>query len=165
MGPSADTCSTSAERRRRGTQRIDLVAVISAAACDAADPGVSCVNHTELSHTVWSFVTSAGFGGAATFLAAVVAGGVALFSVRRTRLQHECQLAAQERDRRIARCWERLTWLASISFTSSADPGLAPDLVNELITELDKEAMDLDDDTLALAVAALGTQFLNMLQE
>lgn len=123
------------------------------------------VNHTELTHTVWSFFTSAGFGGMATLLAAIVAGGVALFSVRRTRQQHERQLAAQERDRRIARCWERLTWLADTSFTSSADPGLAPELVNELIEELDKEATKLADETLTLAVTALGTQFLDALTE
>lgn len=101
----------------------------------------------------------------ATLLAAIVAGGVALFSVRRTRRQHERQLAAQERDRRIARCWERLTWLADTSFTSSADPGLAPELVNELIEELDKEATKLADETLTLAVTALGTQFLDALTE
>ena len=123
------------------------------------------VNHTELTHTVWSFFTSAGFGGMATLLAAIVAGGVALFSVRRTRQQHERQLAAQERDRRIARCWERLTWLADTSFTSTADPGLAPELVNELIEELDKEATKLADETLTLAVTALGTQFLDALTE
>ena len=140
-------------------------AVISVASGPSTSVAPPPVNHTELTHTVWSFFTSAGFGGMATLLAAIVAGGVALFSVRRTRQQHERQLAAQERDRRIARCWERLTWIANTSFASTADSGLAPELVNELIEELDKEATTLKDETLTLAVAALGTQFLAALTE
>jgi hypothetical protein len=121
------------------------------------------------------FVTSAGFGGAAALLAALLLAAVALFALRRASKRHRLQLDQQERHNQllrdaeqhnaaVQRCWQRLVWVvetAALEPASSqgATVGLGPDLALELLRGLLRDAEDLGDATLTGAVSVHLNQF------
>lgn len=121
------------------------------------------------------FVTSAGFGGAAALIAALLLVAVILFGFRRASKRERLQLEQREhhlqqlRDAErhsaaVERCWQRLVWVvetAGIEPASSqgATLGLGPELALELLRGLLRDAEALGDGTLAGAV----TVYLNQL--
>jgi hypothetical protein len=123
------------------------------------------------------FLLSPGFAGGLVALAAVTALIAALIAIRRGTQRHNKQLAQQDRhhqeihaatERReaIERCWERLTWLVK---TASTEPsaihaeeqilGLGPELTLAILEGLRDDALDLNDTTLAQAVAVYLAQY------
>lgn len=121
------------------------------------------------------FVTSAGFGGAAALLAALVLAAVALFALGRVSKRHRLQLDQQERHNQLVRdaeqhnagvqrCWQRLVWVVETAAlepatSQGATVGLGPELALELLRGLLHDAEDLGDATLTGAVSVYLNQF------
>ncbi len=127
------------------------------------------------------FVTSAGFGGFAALLAALLLGAVLLIGLiraaKRDRLQREQQehhfeqvRQEQRHNAAIERCWQRLVWVvekAGIEPASNqgASVGLGPELALEILRGLLRDAEDLGDVTLASAVTVYLNQFTLVLAQ
>jgi hypothetical protein len=121
------------------------------------------------------FVVSPGFAGVAAVVAAVLALCAVLYGSRRATKRFERELVQRERHHEqaredeqhaaaVARCWERLVWVvenAGIEPAASegASLGLGPELALELVRGLLRDAEQLDDLTLAKAVAVYHDQF------
>jgi hypothetical protein len=132
------------------------------------------------------FVTSAGFGGAAAFLAALLVVAVALFAVGRASKRYRQQFDQQERhnqqqldqqerhnqqlrdaaqhDAAVQRCWQRLVWVVETAAlepaaSQGATLGLGPELALELVRGVLRDAEDLGDATLRDAAAVYLDQF------
>jgi hypothetical protein len=120
------------------------------------------------------FLLSPGFGGGLVLLAAVI---VFLAAFRRETRRLDKQLRQQDKHHQeiradgqrreaIERCWERLVWLVR---SAGADPeeleadeaslGLGPELTLAILEGLHRDAKELDDDTLAEAVAVYASQY------
>jgi hypothetical protein len=121
------------------------------------------------------FLTSAGFGGVAVLVAAIILAAVAAMAGRRASKRHRIELEQQDRhhqERRqdehhaeaVKRCWQRLVWVvetASIESAASenATLGVGPELALELLRGLLQEAEQLGDGTLVKAVSVYLGQF------
>lgn len=121
------------------------------------------------------FVTSAGFGGAAELLAALVVALIVFGVARRASQRHEAKLQLQEHhhekvreDRErvagIALCEQRFRWVVETAglepaASESATLGLGPELALELLVGLHRDATRLGDDTLVKAIAVYLSQF------
>lgn len=124
---------------------------------------------------------SPGFAGVAALLAAIIASGAVLYSVRRAgkrsqllREQREQDLAQSradaERTQAVARCWERWQWVVDKAgvepaVSEGATLGLGPAVALELLRGLLRDAEALGDDTLARAVAVYQEQLLLVLAQ
>lgn len=122
------------------------------------------------------WVSSAGFGGAAALLAAFVVVLTVMATSRRSdrRLERELELRerhhqearqAEQRAAAIDRCWERLVWVVrtadmepAASDPEGANMGLGPELAEELLRGLVRDAKELEDQTLAMAAAVYLSQ-------
>lgn len=126
------------------------------------------------------FVTSAGFGGAAALVAALLLAGVALIALMRASKRHRLELEQQEshsqqvrneqqRTAAVQRCWERLVWVVETAgiepASQTATVGLGPQLALELLRGLLRDAEDLDDQTLRDAVRAYLNEFSLVLSQ
>lgn len=127
------------------------------------------------------FVLSAGFGGAAALLAALLLAGVVLFALRRASTRHRLELDQQERHNQqvrdaeqrnaaVQRCWQRLVWVVETAgiepaASQGATVGLGPDLALELVRGLLREAEDLGDATLTAALTVYLNQFAQVLAQ
>lgn len=121
------------------------------------------------------FLTSAGFGGAAELLAALVVALIVFGVARRASHRHQAELQSQERhyekvreDREhaagIALCEQRFRWVVETAglepaASESATLGLGPELALELLVGLRRDATRLGDDTLVKAIAVYLSQF------
>jgi hypothetical protein len=120
------------------------------------------------------FVLSAGFGGAAALIAALVIALIAVLVARGITKRHRAGLEQQERHHRevreqeqraaaIARCWQRLVWVVETAglepASETATLGLGPELALEVLRGLLRDAERLGDDTLAGAVTVHLSQF------
>ncbi|AGZ54598.1 MULTISPECIES: hypothetical protein [Mycobacterium] len=114
------------------------------------------------------FLMSAGFGGAAALLAALVLAAVALFAVGRATKRYQ-QIRDAERDNAtVQQCWQRLVWIVETAGVEPADNqratvGLGPELALELLRGLLRDAEDLRADTLAEAVTVYLNEFSRLL--
>lgn len=127
------------------------------------------------------FVTSAGFGGAATLVAAALLAAVILFAVGRASKRDRLLREQQERDSEqvgdaerhhsaVQRCWQRLVWVVETAgiepaSSHSASLGLGPELTEALLRGLLRDADHLGDDTLRDAVAVYMNQFLRVIAQ
>lgn len=120
------------------------------------------------------FVLSPAFGGGLVLLAALI---VLLVATRHEARRLDKQLGQQDRhhqevrgDRQrrdaIERCWQRLVWLVKTANTEPADIGtdeavlgLGPGLTLAILEGLTRDAKELQDGTLAEAVAAYFSQY------
>lgn len=121
------------------------------------------------------FLTSAGFGGAAELLAALVVALIVFGVARRASHRHQAELQSQERhyekvreDREraagIALCEQRFRWVVETAglepaASESATLGLGPEVALELLVGLHRDATRLGDDTLVKAIAVYLSQF------
>jgi hypothetical protein len=113
------------------------------------------------------FLTSAGFAGTATLVAAIVVAVVALVSTRASRQRHVIELEQQEHHHNelredqqhaaaLARCWRRLEWVVDTAGIEPASSqgvtlGLGPELAAEILQGLIREADELGDEALGNA--------------
>jgi hypothetical protein len=127
------------------------------------------------------FIVSPGFAGVAALLAAIIASGAVLYSVRRAGKRSLEQLEQRERDLEqargdaehalaVARCWERWRWVVETAgiepaVSEGATLGLGPAVTLELLRGLLSDAEQLGDDTLARAVAVYQEQLLLVLAQ
>jgi hypothetical protein len=118
---------------------------------------------------VREFLTSAGFGGAAALVTAIVVAIVAMFALRGASRRHQMQLEQQERHHQeirkdqqhaaaVKECRDRLVWVVETAgiepaASEGATLGLGPELALELLRGLLRDAEQLGDDTLAKAVS------------
>jgi hypothetical protein len=121
------------------------------------------------------FLTSAGFGGVAALIAAVVVALVVFVAARKASQRDQAELQLQERhyeqvreDREraagIALCEQRFRWVVETAglepaASESATLGLGPELALELLAGLHRDATRLGDDTLVKAIAVYLNQF------
>lgn len=117
------------------------------------------------------WVSTSGFTGACLVLAALIILTALLISARRTDKRHtramdqldQHQQDARDADQRTAaieQCWQRLTWVITTADTEPAalDPatanmGLGPELAEELLNGIVRDAKELGDETLERAAA------------
>lgn len=126
------------------------------------------------------FVTSAGFGGAAALVAALLVVGVALIALTRASKHHRQRVDQQEhhfeqlRNQQehtaaVQRCWRRFVWVvetAGIEPASyAATVGLGPDLALELLRGLLRDSEELGEGTLRDAVQVHLNQFSLLLAQ
>ncbi|GAT07726.1 hypothetical protein H7I77_09755 [Mycolicibacterium novocastrense] len=122
------------------------------------------------------WVHSAGFGGTAAVLAALIVLLGLLATSRRSDKRRQSEMdqrdrhhqethEAQQRAAAINRCWDRLTWIVqtadmelAATDPASANMGLGPELAEELLRGLKRDAEELGDETLANATAVYLTQ-------
>lgn len=134
--------------------------------------------------TLKEFTVSAGFGGTAALVAAIIAASAAIYSVNRTAKSHKDQLEQQDRHfstthateritrrqdetaQAVMRCWDRLVWLVESASTrpaaadaASSSLNLGPELAYDLLQTLEADARGLEDSTLEKAVNSYVTQF------
>jgi hypothetical protein len=127
--------------------------------------------------TLREFLVSPGFGGAAVFIAAIIVYCAVLYASRRATRRADRELDQQDlhrqeiradhqRSEAIDRCWERFVWLIETAGTEplgrdadEATLGLGPELALELLQGLHRDAKELDDETLAGAVAVYLAQY------
>lgn len=127
------------------------------------------------------FLLSAGFGGVAAVLAAVIVLGAALYVSRRAGKRslaesdqrdrhHEEQRSDAQHAVAVARCWDRWwqvleTAAIEPSASEGATLGLGPEVALELLRGLLRDAEELGDDTLVKAVAVYQEQLLLVLAQ
>jgi hypothetical protein len=127
------------------------------------------------------FLTSAGFGGAAAVLAAVIVALVAVFVARQASRRHQLRLEQKDRHHRevrddelraaaVDRCWQRLVWVVETAgiepaASENATLGLGPELALELLHGLLRDAEEVGDDTLAKGVTVYLNQFALVLAQ
>ncbi|OKH72798.1 hypothetical protein EB73_08405 [Mycobacterium sp. SWH-M3] len=117
------------------------------------------------------WVSTAGFTGACLVLAALIFLAAALVSARRSDKRHTREMDqrdqhhqdtrdADQRAAAIEQCWQRLTWVITTADTEPAalDPatanmGLGPELAEELLNGIVRDAKELGDETLERAAA------------
>lgn len=117
------------------------------------------------------WVSTAGFTGACVLLAALIVLTAVLVSARRADKRHTREIDqrdehhqdardARQRAAAIEQCWQRLTWVITTADTEPAalDPatanmGLGPELAEELLTGIVRDAKELGDETLERAAA------------
>jgi hypothetical protein len=125
--------------------------------------------------TARDFLTSAGFGGAAALVAAIILVLIAIYALRKASQRHQLRLEQQEhhlqeiredelRGAAVTRCWQRFVWVVETAglepaASENATLGLGPELALELLSGLLRDAEKLGDDTLAQSVAV----YLNQL--
>jgi hypothetical protein len=125
--------------------------------------------------TARDFLTSAGFGGAAALVAAIILVLIAIFALRKASQRHQLRLEQQEhhlqeiredelRAAAVTRCWQRFVWVVETAglepaASENATLGLGPELALELLSGLLRDAEKLGDDTLTKSVAV----YLNQL--
>lgn len=120
------------------------------------------------------FVLSAGFGGVAALLAALLIAVIAFFVARGVTRRQRVSLEQQGRQHRevreqqqraaaIDRCWQRLVWVVETAglepASETATLGLGPELAVEILRGLVRDAEQLSDGTLANAVTVHLNQF------
>lgn len=113
------------------------------------------------------FLTSAGFGGSAALLAAIIVAAV-LWVVSRNAGKHRTLhieelehhhneiLEDQQRAAALARCWRRLEWVVDTAGVEPASSqgvtlGLGPELATEILRGILREADELGDEALGSA--------------
>lgn len=127
------------------------------------------------------FLVSGGFGGAATLSAALIVAVIAVVALRQAGKRFRLQSEQRERhhqelrddERRAAavkECRERLAWVVekgSIEPSAAADAtvGFGPELALTMLQGLLSEARQLEDATLATAVAVQLKQFAQVLAQ
>jgi hypothetical protein len=113
------------------------------------------------------FLTSAGFAGILTLVAAIIVAAVLVVSTRNSREHQALALERQEhhyneiRDGQQhaearARCWQRLQWVVDTAGIEPASSqgvtlGLGPELATEILRGLIREADELNDEALGNA--------------
>lgn len=113
------------------------------------------------------FLTSAGFGGLAALLAAIIVAAVLLAVSRNAgkhrtlhieELEHHHNeiLEDQQRAAALARCWRRLEWVVDTAGIEPASSqgvtlGLGPELATEILRGILREADELGDEALGSA--------------
>jgi hypothetical protein len=126
-------------------------------------------------------IVSPGFAGAAALLAAVIALCAVLYGSRRAGKRFQQQLEQRERHHEaarddaeyavvVARCWDRWRWVVETAgiepaVSEGATLGLGPAVTLELLRGLLRDAEQLDDETLAKAVAVYQEQLLLVLAQ
>lgn len=127
------------------------------------------------------FLTSAGFGGAAVGLAALLLAAVILIALWRASKRGRAELDLQESHNRqvreaeqhntaVDRCWQRLVWVVETAgiepaASQGATVGLGPELTLELLRGLLRDAESLGDATLTGAVTVYLSQFSQVLTQ
>src|SRR5271166_4264058 len=120
------------------------------------------------------FLTSAGFGGAAALVTAIVVAIVAMFALRGASKRHQMQLEQQERHHQeirkdqqhaaaVKECRDRLVWVVETAgiepaASEGATLGLGPELALELLRGLLRDSEQLADNTLVKAVTVYTSQ-------
>lgn len=117
------------------------------------------------------WVSTAGFTGVCVLLAALIILAAVLISARRADKRHTREIHqrdehhqdardADQRAAEIEQCWQRLTWVITTADTepSALDPatanmGLGPELAEELLKGIVRDAKELGDETLERAAA------------
>ncbi|MEW2484510.1 hypothetical protein AB0876_33465 [Mycobacterium sp. NPDC049093] len=117
------------------------------------------------------WVSTAGFTGACVLLAALIILTAVLISARHSDKRHTREIAQSDRHHQdsraddqcsaaIEQCWQRLTWVITTADTEPAalDPatanmGLGPELAEELLKGIVRDAKELGDETLERAAA------------
>lgn len=137
--------------------------------------GSQLPRHNTLFPPAREFLTSAGFGGAAALVAAIIVALIAMFVVSRAARRNRTDLEQQERYRQqlredegraaaVARCWQRFVWVVETAGIEPASGegatlGLGPELALELLRGLLCDAEQLGDDTLAKSITVYLSQF------
>lgn len=117
------------------------------------------------------WVSTSGFTGACVLLAALIILAAVLISARRSDKRHTREMDQRDQHQQNARaddqctaaieqCWQRLTWVITTADTEPAalDPatanmGLGPELAEELLNGIVRDAKELGDQTLERAAA------------
>ncbi|WAJ47948.1 hypothetical protein OK015_28775 (plasmid) [Mycobacterium sp. Aquia_216] len=125
------------------------------------------------------FLTSAGFGGLAALLAAVIVAAVLVFAVRSAAKRHQTLTEQQERHhegvhqdelraQRLRECRERLAWVVDKggiepAANEGATVGFGPELALTVLQGIHDDAEKLGDATLAKAAAVQLSQLSRVL--
>lgn len=106
------------------------------------------------------WVSTAGFTGACVLLAALIILTAVVVAARRADKRQQDARDASKRAAAIDQCWQRLTWVITTADTEPAalDPatanmGLGPELAEELLKGIVRDANELGDETLEKAAA------------
>jgi hypothetical protein len=116
------------------------------------------------------FLVSAGFGGAAALLAAIIGLGAVLYVSRRAGKRSQQQLDQRERHHEESRDDAEYAWVVDTAgiepaASEGAGLGLGPAVTLELLRGLLREAERLGDETLAKAVAVYQEDLLLVLAQ
>lgn len=111
------------------------------------------------------WVATSGFAGACAVLAALLILITVLIAARRADKRSKRETEQHQRAAAIAQCWQRLTWVITTADTEPAatDPatasmGLGPELAEELLKGIGRDAKELGDETLEKAAAVYLSQ-------
>ncbi|MEM6107355.1 hypothetical protein AAHS21_13945 [Mycobacterium sp. 050272] len=111
------------------------------------------------------WVASTGFAGICAILAALLILLTVMIAARRADERSNHETEQHRRAAAIAQCWQRLTWVITTADTEPAatDPatanmGLGPELAQELLKGISRDAKELGDETLEKAAAVYLSQ-------